>query len=54
MWADSKIVKFLKVGSTVQKLLNFEKFPFLHSSYGKMAAIVTVQHSITFEPANKI
>jgi len=43
MWAVSKIVEFLKFGSTVQKLLHVEKSAFLHCSYGVMAQTVLIQ-----------
>jgi len=45
MWADSKIIGFLKFGSMAQKLLNVEKFRFLHFSCELKA---------TFEPMNQI
>jgi len=37
MWADFKMIKFLKLGSPVQKLFNVEKLHFFHCSYGVMA-----------------
>jgi len=42
MLTDSKIVKILKFGSTVQKLFNVEKRRVLHCFYGVMAVIVTI------------
>jgi len=50
MWADSKIVGTLKIGSIIQKLLNFEKKNAFYIILLEMAAIVTVQNSISFEP----
>jgi len=41
MWADYKIVWFLKFSSTIQKLFNVEKFTFLHFSYGVMTSVST-------------
>jgi len=54
MWADSKKVRFLKIGSSVQKLFNVEKFLFLHCSYGVMASVATFQYLIIFKPLNQI
>jgi len=54
MYADSKTVWFVKFGSTDQKLLKVKKFSILHRSYGVMAAIVTVKHSVTFKFLNQI
>jgi len=43
MWSDSKTVGILNFGSTVQKLLDIENFPFLHCSYGEITPVVTFQ-----------
>jgi len=53
MWADSKTLSFLKIGSMVQKLFNVEKLHmrlFLHCSFGGNGANAIFQHRITFEP----
>jgi len=52
MWADSKTLSFLKIGSMVQKLFD-EKLHmrhFLHFSFGGNGAFAIYQHRITFEP----
>jgi len=52
MWADFKIVGFLKFGSAVQKLFNVEiRRPLLHKNNVKKEIF---QNLITFEPLNKI
>jgi len=53
MWADSKTLWFLKMGSMVQKLFGVEKChlrQFLHCSFGGNGAYAFFQHRITFEP----
>jgi len=52
MWADYKILSFLKNGSMVQKLFDVKKLQirhFLHFSYGGNGAFEIFQHQITFE-----
>jgi len=54
MWADSKTLLFLKIGSMVQKLFDVEKLHmrhFLHYSFGGNGAYYAIfQHRTTFEP----
>jgi len=53
MWADHKTV-FFEILFNVSKVILCYKVQFLQCSYGVMAAIFTFQHSIAFEPMNKI
>jgi len=53
MWAHSKIVGFLKIGSMVQKLFDVEKLHMRHyrrKNNVKNGAYAIFQHRITFEP----
>jgi len=53
MWADSKTLSFLKVGSMVQKLFDVEKLhmrQYRHKNNVKNGAFAYFKHQITFEP----
>jgi len=50
MLEDSKIVWFLKFGSTVQKLLKVENSAFYIFLMEKWRRVVIFQHLIAFEP----
>jgi len=53
MWADSKTLSFLKIGSTIQKLFVVEKLHmrhYCHKNNIKNGTYAIFQHQITFEP----
>jgi len=53
MWADSKTISFLKIGSMVQMLFDVEKLHMRHyrqNNNVKNGAYAIFQHRITFEP----